>query len=218
MITTGSAIPASQASYYTKSEVDALFVEDATSGAAGSVDAANRKLKDSGGTDSIDWQNRKLYDGSTEYIRWDNGLGFFNTAAVAKPTGSNLINSVSSLGLLSYTAPTNANVISNLISAGIFASSQTYGVLPLSIYTLVTTASLNFGTIGGGDSVEKTVTITGARPYDIVNWGVPTGVATGLIFDARVSANDTVALRAFNVDNQSHTAATDTYRLLVIGY
>ena len=33
LITTGSAVPAAQASYYTKAEADALFVEDASTGA-----------------------------------------------------------------------------------------------------------------------------------------------------------------------------------------
>lgn len=73
LITTGSAVPATQASYYTKSEADALFVEDASTGAAGSVDAANRKAKDSAGTDSIDWETRVLANGwGAEVINWQN--------------------------------------------------------------------------------------------------------------------------------------------------
>lgn len=147
---------------------------------------------------NVNASNRKLNSSDgTERLRYEGGLGFFGASAVTQQL---------------------VNVPSGLINLGFFATSATLGVLPQSLRTLVTTASLDFGTIGGGDSVEKTVTMTGARPNDIVNWGVPTSVATGLIFDARVSADDVVALRAFNVDNQNHSATTATYRLLVIGY
>ena len=188
LITAGSTVPGAQATYYTKSEADALFVEDSTA----NVDAANRKLINSEGDTVINYGTGQISDSTATC------LGFFGATVIQRPSG--------------------VNAVSNVISLGLIASSSTYGVLPSSIHTLTTTASLNFGTIAGGDSVELTVTVTGARPVNIVNWGVPTSVATGLVFDARVSANDTVALRAFNVDNKNHTAATDTYRLLVIGY
>jgi hypothetical protein len=188
LITTGSTVPGAQASYYTKAETDALFVEDSTA----NVDAANRKLYNSEGDVVVNYGTGQISDAT------GTCLGFFGASPIQRPTG--------------------VNAVSNVISLGLIASSSTYGVLPSSIYTLSTAVTLNFGTLGGGASIELTTTVTGARPYNIVNWGVPTSVATGLIFDARVSADDTVALRAFNVDNKNHTAATDTYRFLVIGY
>lgn len=198
LITTGSAIPAAQASYYTKSEVDAAFVEDAATGAAGSVDAANRKVKDSAGTDSIDWQNRKLYDGSIEYVRWDNGLGFFNNAAVSQPSG--------------------ANVVSNVISLGLIASSSTYGVLPGTVRTLTTTASVNFGAVGSNDTVTAGVTVTGAQANDIVLIGLPSAVCPGLTFYGHVISENTVELDVVNGTNQSQTQSAQTFRVTVIGY
>ena len=84
--------------------------------------------------------------------------------------------------------------------------------------TLSTTASLNFGTIAGGDYNELTIGIANATETNPVIWGVPTTVATGLVFDARVSTAGVVALRCFNVDNKNHTASTATYRITVLNY
>ena len=198
LITTGSAIPAAQASYYTKSEADALFVEDASTGAAGSVDAANRKVKDSAGTDSIDWQNRKLYDGSVEYVRWDNGLGFFNNSAVSQPSG--------------------ANAVSNVISLGLIASSATYGVLPGSIKTLTTTASIYFGQVNSNDTNSVSVVVTGCAVNDIVLIGLPSTIDNGLAFSGHVTTANGLEIDCINATNGNITPATATYRITVIGY
>ena len=198
LITTGSAVPAAQASYYTKAEADALFVEDATTGAAGSVDAANRKVKDSAGTDSIDWQNRKLYDGSVEYLRWDNGLGFFNNAAVSQPSG--------------------ANVVSNVISLGLIASSSTYGVLPGTIKTLMTTASITFGTVSNNSTATAQVTITGANINDLTLMGLPSAICAGLSFFAHVVSANTIEIDCVNATNGSIVQSNQTFRVTVIGY
>lgn len=198
LITTGSAVPAAQASYYTKAEADAAFVEDAITGAAGSINATNFKLEDSSGNDSLDWQNRKLYDGSQEYLRWDNGLGFFNNTAVSQPSG--------------------ANAVSNVISLGLIASSSTYGVLPTTIRTLTTTASVNFGTLSGHSTSAGNVTVTGALEGDIVLLGLPSVVSAGALVQGVVFATNTVCLTAINGSSSSKTIGSGTYRVTVIGY
>lgn len=218
LIQTGNVVPGAQASYYTKSEVDSIFVEDASTGVAGSVDAANWKLKDSSADSSIDWQNRKLFDGATEYVRWDNGLGFYGATAIAKPTGVNLINSVSSLGLLSYSTPTGNNVVSNLVSAGILSTSATYGVFPASIKTITTTVTLSFGTVGANDTTSVTTTVTGVSANDIVLLGLPSALSAGLAFYAHVSATDIVEVDAVNGTNTSRTQSPQTFRITAIGY
>lgn len=198
LITTGSAIPAAQASYYTKSEVDAAFVEDAATGAAGSVDAANRKVKDSAGTDSIDWENRKLYDGSIEYLRWNDGLGFFNNTAVSQPSG--------------------ANAVSNVISLGLIASSSTYGVLPGSIYTVTTLASVHFGSVNANDQHYIDVVVTGANNNNIVLIGLPNAISSGAIIQGVAYKANTVCLSCANSDNVAVNIPTASYRITVIGY
>ena len=198
LVSTGDAVPSPQASYYTKTEADNLFVEDATTGASGSIDAANRKAKDSAGTDSIDWQNRKLYDGSTEYIAWNDGLGFYSATPIAKPSG--------------------ANAVSNVISLGLIASSSTYGVLPTTIRTLTTTASVNFGTLSGHSISAGNVTVTGALEGDIVLLGLPSVVSAGPVIQGVVFATNTVCLTAINGSSASRTIGSGTYRITVIGY
>lgn len=198
LITTGSAIPAAQASYYTKSEADALFVEDATTGAAGSVDAANGKLKDSVAGNSLDWQNRKLYDGSVEYIRWSGGLGFFNNSAVSQPSGT--------------------NVVSNVVSLGLIASSSTYGVLPGSIYTVTTLASVYFGTVNGNDQHYVDVVVTGANNNNIVLLGLPNAISGGAVIQGVAYKANTVCLSCSNADNAAINVPTSSYRITVVGY
>ena len=198
LITTGSAIPAAQASYYTKAEVDAAFVEDLTTGAAGSIDAANRRLRDSGGTDSVSWESRKLFDGSIEYLRWDNGLGFFNNTAVSQPSG--------------------ANAVSNVISLGLIASSATYGVLPQSLRTVTTLASVTFGTVGENDQHYRDVVVTGAEVNDIVLIGLPSAVSSGIVIQGVVYKSNTVCLSANHTDTGNVDLNTATYRITVIGY
>lgn len=198
LITAGSSVPAPQASYYTKSEADSKFVEDLTSGVAGSINATNFKLEDSSGNDSVDWQNRKLYDGATERIRWSGGLGFFGETATAKPSG--------------------ANAVSNVISLGLIASSATYGVLPGSIRTLTTTASLNFGTFGAHDTIYNNVTVTGASINDIVLIGRPNTTCLGLVYSGHIIDSNTVCIGAHNTDNTTLNSVTQTFRITVIGY
>ncbi|NDC25736.1 MAG: hypothetical protein EBZ49_16620, partial [Proteobacteria bacterium] len=88
LITTGSAIPAAQASYYTKAETNALFVEDN----ATNVDATSRRLYDSSAVRSIDWNNRRIYtNGNAQVLNYTTGLGFFGNSAVSQPSGANAV-------------------------------------------------------------------------------------------------------------------------------
>jgi hypothetical protein len=218
LITAGSSVPSPQASYYTKSEADSKFVEDLTTGAAGSINATNWKLEDSTSADSLDWQNRKLYDGAIERVSWSGGLGFYGTSAIAKPTGSNLVNSVSNLGLLSYSTPTQANVINNLVSAGILSSSATYGVLPSSPRTLTTTASIYFGQVNSNSTNSVSVVVTGCNLNDVVLLGLPANINNGLAFAGHVTVANGLELDCINATNGNITPATATYRITVIGY
>lgn len=195
LITTGSVVPADQASYYTKAEADALFVEDSTS----NVDAANRILADSSSVDSVGYGTRKLYNSSgNEVLRYDSGLGFYGNTAIAQPTGT--------------------NVVSNVISLGLIASSSTYGVLPASTKTLATTQSIWFGTVPNNSTVTRQLTMTGAQLNDIVMVGAPADLASGLALYAHVVSANTVEIDVVNGTNGSVSTTTGTFRLLVIGY
>lgn len=198
LITAGSVVPSPQASYYTKSEADNKFVEDLTTGAAGSINAANFKLEDSTSADSLDWQNRKLYDGATERISWSGGLGFYGTSAIAKPSGT--------------------NAVSNVISLGLITSSSTYGVLPSSIKTLTTTASIYFGEVNSNSTNSVSVTVTGCTIGDVVLLGLPADMNNGLAFAGHVTTGNGLEVDCINATNGNITPATATYRITVIGY
>lgn len=84
LITTGSAVPANQAGYYTKTEVDAGFVPNTTS----NVDSTNRVLYGASAQKSVDWANRSLLDTSnTTQLQWGTSGVTIGSAIYAKSSG-----------------------------------------------------------------------------------------------------------------------------------
>jgi len=240
LISSGSAIPATQESYYTKTEANALFVEDSNT----NVDATNRKLYNSSSQVFLDWQSNTIGLGATVLDLsgtavtitdgYNLGIGtttgtkigtstaskiaFYGSTAITKPTGVNVVSSLTNLGLLSYTTPTAVNVVSGLINTGLIASGATYGVLPSSPRTLTTTASINFGSVGSNSSTSITVTVTGCAINDIVLLGLPTAICEGLTFLGHAVAGNQIHVDAVNATNGSVIQSAQTFRITVIGY
>jgi hypothetical protein len=194
LITSGSVVPAPLDSFYTKTQSDALFIQNSAS----NINSSNRFLADSSSVTSVDWGNRKLYKGSSDYFSWNGGIGFYGTTAISKPSGT--------------------NVVSNVISLGLIGSSSTYGVLPQSQRTLTTTASINFGTIGGNDIHSSDVVVTGSKINDIVLIGNPSAISNGLIMQGNVYTQNTVCMQCINGFSGTRSVGTETYRITVIGY
>jgi hypothetical protein len=202
LITAGSTVPGARDSYYTKSEADALFVEDS----ATNVDATSRSLSD-GAIISYDYANRQLIDGTGTFAVIDHSVGLSHQSAL--------------LGFYSTTVtarPSNINVVSGLINVGLIASGTTYGVLPQSSQTLTTTASLAFGTLSGHSTSAGNVTVTGAAVGDLVLVGLPSVVSGGVVVQGVVFAANTVCMTAINGSNASKTVGTADYRITVIDY
>jgi hypothetical protein len=202
LITAGSTVPGAQASYYTKAETDALFVEDSVT----NVDASNRLLVANDTLLSCDYGNRQFYsnDGNLA-LDYTNGLdlysskiGFFGTSPIVKPSG--------------------ANVVSNVISLGLISSSSTYGVLPGSIKTITTSVTLTFGTVAANDTTSVSTTITGSNINDIVLLGLPNALCAGLSFYGHVTTANVIEIDAVNGINSSRDQSAQTYRVTVIGY
>ena len=196
LITVGSTVPGAQASYYTKTEANALFVP-----------SANRELLDSFASVAYDYANRAFYDNTGFSTVLDHSvglahtsslLGFYNQAITAKPA--------------------NINIVSGLINVGLIASGTTYGVLPQSAQTLTTTASLAFGTLSGHSTSAGNVTVTGAAVGDLVLVGLPSVVSGGVVVQGVVFAANTVCMTAINGSNASKTVGTADYRITVIDY
>jgi len=203
LITAGSTVPGARDSYYTKSEANALFVEDSSS----NVDASNRTLYDAFASAAFDYNNRLLLTNSgfdvvinstTGLSHQSSLLGFYNSALTAKPA--------------------NINVVSGLINVGLFASSTTYGVLPGSAETLAASATIDYGTLTANTSSASNVTVTGAATGDTVLIGLPSVVSAGIIVQGVVFAANTVCMTAINATTASRTIGSATYRITVIGY
>lgn len=242
LIVTGSAVPADQASYYTKAEADALFVEDST----GNVDATNRRLKNSGGTTIVDYGAALfgasgMVDLSASAITVGAFPVYINssiTATGAVSLGSSLYvaSSVTARGAVSFgggmavsgnlgfygtspiAKPSGANAVSNVISLGLISSSSTYGVLPSSIKTLTTTASIYFGQVNSNETSSVSVVVTGCSVNDIVLIGLPSTIDNGLAFSGHVTTANGLEIDCINATNGNITPATATYRITVIGY
>jgi hypothetical protein len=221
VITTGSAVPASAAGYYTKAECDALFVEDS----ATNVDATNRKLYNSGGSVFLDWQNNTIGTGATVLdlsgtaVTITDGYNLGLGTATGTKFGVSTSSKLAFYGSTPVTQPNGPNVVTSLINLGLLHSgSTTYGVFPLSPKTLTTTASLAFGSVNSNSSTSITVSVTGCAINDIVLLGIPSAVSEGLTFFGHVVATDQVHVDAVNATGAGKNQSTQTFRVTVIGY
>ena len=202
LITSGSAVPAAQASYLTAAESYAAFVANSTTG----VNSTARGLADSSAVTSVAFGARTLNNSSgTAVVSYGAGLSFANT-----PLGF--------YGATVTAQPANINVVSGLIAVGLIASGTTYGVLPRSSQTLTTTASIAFGTLAGHSTSAGNVVVTGAAVGDLVLVGLPTVVSAGVVVQGVVFAANTVCMTAINGSNSSKTVGTADYRITVIDY
>jgi hypothetical protein len=221
VITTGSAVPASAAGYYTKAECDALFIEDSNT----NVDATNRKLYNSGGSVFLDWQNNTIGTGSTVLdlsgtaVTITDGYNLGLGTATGTKFGVSTSSKLAFYGSTPVTQPNGPNVVTSLVNLGLLSGgSTTYGVFPLSPKTLTTTASLAFGSVGSNSSTSITVAVTGASLNDIVLLGIPSAVSEGLTFFGHVVATDQVHVDAVNATGAGKNQSTQTFRVTVIGY
>lgn len=202
LITSGSAVPAAQASYLTAAESYAAFVRNSTTG----VNSTARGLADSSAVTSVNFGARTLNNNSgTQVVSYGTGLAFANT-----PMGF--------YGATVTAQPANINVVSGLINVGLIANGATYGVLPNSPYTVTTLCSVSFGTVAGSDQHYRDVVVTGVAINDIVLIGLPSAVSSGAIIQGVAYKANTVCLSCANSDSVARDVNTATYRITVIGY
>lgn len=83
---------------------------------------------------------------------------------------------------------------------------------------LTATATLDFPSIATLTDEDLTITVTGAAANDSVVLGLPTSPTTGIVFNAFVSAADTVTVRAHNYTAGAIDPASATYRVTVFKY
>ena len=202
LLTSGSAVPAAQASYLTAAESFAAFVANSTTG----VNSTARGLADSSAVTSVNFGARTLNNNSgTQVVSYGTGLALANT-----PMGF--------YGATVTAQPANINVVSGLINVGLIANGATYGVLPQSPRTLTTTTTINFGLVNSNSTVSSPVTVTGCAINDIVLLGLPSAVCQGLSFFGHVTTGSVVEVDVVNATNGNITQSSQTYRITVIGY
>lgn len=81
---------------------------------------------------------------------------------------------------------------------------------------LTATASLNFPSISAASQADLTITVTGAAVGDEVIMSLPAAPAAGLVFNAFVSATNTVTVRASNISGSPVDAAAASFGVIVI--
>lgn len=77
-------------------------------------------------------------------------------------------------------------------------------------------ATLDFPSIAAAGTQTLTVTVTGAAVGDQVLLSLPATVNAGVVFDARVTAADTVTVRAQNITASAIDPASAVYTLTVL--
>lgn len=80
---------------------------------------------------------------------------------------------------------------------------------------LSATAALDFASIAAAGTGDLTITVPGAAVGDAVSLGLPAAATVGLVFQAFVSAADTVNVRAMNITAGAVDAVSATYRATV---
>lgn len=80
------------------------------------------------------------------------------------------------------------------------------------------TATLNFGSIAPAEQADITITVTGASVGDSVSLGLPAAPTSGIVFNAWVSASNTVTIRATNITAAAIDPASATYRATVMSF
>jgi hypothetical protein len=81
---------------------------------------------------------------------------------------------------------------------------------------LAASAALDFASISTASQGNLTITVTGAAVGDEVILALPAAPTAGLVFNAFVSAADTVTVRASNITGSSIDAASATYGVVVL--
>ena len=76
-------------------------------------------------------------------------------------------------------------------------------------------ATLDFPSVVAGTTEVLTITVTGASVNDTVAVGLPATLNDNLVFDARVTAANTVTVRAINNTAGAINPASGTYRVSV---
>lgn len=80
------------------------------------------------------------------------------------------------------------------------------------------TATLDFASINAAAYEDLTITVTGAQTGDGVILCLPAAPDAGIVFQAFVSASNTVTVRATNITGSPINPASGTFQAIVLRY
>jgi len=80
---------------------------------------------------------------------------------------------------------------------------------------LTASAALDFPSISAASQSDLTIAVPGAAVNDEVSIGLPAAPTAGLVFNAFVSAADTVTVRATNITASPINPASATFAVIV---
>ena len=214
LITAGSTVPGNQAAYYTKSEADALFVEDSVA----NINASGRALVDSTSVTSIHYGNRTLNDNTgNNALTWADGvqftgtkLGFFSTAVTIQPATTNVVSALVNLGLVASSV-TLGNVVSNstvnvdATAQDLYSGGQVsvdWGGRSLRNSSGATVAFWNSTALSIGQSSGQTnLVFTDSASFNSISLGTGSGSKIGTATSQKLAFyNSTPIVQPFNIN------------------
>lgn len=112
-----------------------------------------------------------------------------------------------------FSGPVRSQNGFQIVSINPTTGTETVGAALTKILT--GSASLDFPSIAAASQSSLTITVTGAAVNDEVVMGLPAAPAAGIVFNAFVSAANTVTVRATNVTALAVDPAAATYSVIV---
>lgn len=161
-----------------------------------------------GGADGVGQNSVKTiwhYVHATDTIEAIAASGYFNNVASQMKLGDTILAQSLASGavratLLSVTSASGAATVTTAaLRPGLFAA-----------------AALDFPSIAAAATATLNITVTGAVVGDPVVLALPATVNAGILFDARVSAADTVTVRATNITAGAIDPASATFGVTVL--
>jgi hypothetical protein len=98
------------------------------------------------------------------------------------------------------------------------AQRLTVGAARVLTKLLSETAALDFGSIAAAGSADLTITVNGAAVGDSVSLGLPSAPTSGIVYQAFVSAVNTVTVRATNITAGAIDPVSNTFRVTVMQF
>lgn len=163
-----------------------------------------------GGHTGSGWNDYKALLGFYASESWSSGANGTEVRVALTPNGSTTRRTVAT-----FTQAGTLDVLSTVLapSAKIGGGNGTTTDLLASA-----AATLDFPEIDPGATEVLTITVTGAATGDAVVLGLPATVDAGVVFDARVTAANTVTVRATNITGGAIDPASASYRVAVLSF